>query len=348
MVQIFLNGFGNIGRRLATALSKDKSINLVGIAKYSPDEETEKAIKKGYKVFVPKELEKQFQNKNYMISGTVEDAIKQADIVIDAAKEGKGFQNKKKYYIPLKKKAIFQGGEDRNGKLSVANIIHNSRVNYNNTQDQNYVIQGSCNVTGMGRIIQPLIENYGDSIARYDVNLVRRSADLEDIKEIKDSIEWDRQPHHQDDVKDFIPSINLYVDSLKVPSRMMHLHQMTIRFKNKPPSKDKILEIFNKEYGVALIDKANGTADIRKKAIELNFDHGDTGMVHIHKEILKIQDDIVKISYSDDQTGMVIPENYMLLQSMVFKKPKTEALKQTDKIFNMKKKRKILEEEFQT
>jgi glyceraldehyde-3-phosphate dehydrogenase (NAD(P)) len=348
LVQIFLNGFGNIGRRLATALSKDKSINLVGIAKYSPDEETEKAIKKGYKVFVPKELEKQFQNKNYMISGTVEDAIKQADIVIDAAKEGKGFQNKKKYYIPLKKKAIFQGGEDRNGKLSVANIIHNSRVNYNNTQDQNYVIQGSCNVTGMGRIIQPLIENYGDSIARYDVNLVRRSADLEDIKEIKDSIEWDRQPHHQDDVKDFIPSINLYVDSLKVPSRMMHLHQMTIRFKNKPPSKDKILEIFNKEYGVALIDKANGTADIRKKAIELNFDHGDTGMVHIHKEILKIQDDIVKISYSDDQTGMVIPENYMLLQSMVFKKPKTEALKQTDKIFNMKKKRKILEEEFQT
>jgi glyceraldehyde-3-phosphate dehydrogenase (NAD(P)) len=348
LVQIFLNGFGNIGRRLATALSKDKSINLVGIAKYSPDEETEKAIKKGYKVFVPKELEKQFQNKNYMISGTVEDAIKQADIVIDAAKEGKGFQNKKKYYIPLKKKAIFQGGEDRNGKLSVANIIHNSRVNYNNTQDQNYVIQGSCNVTGMGRIIQPLIENYGDSIARYDVNLVRRSADLEDIKEIKDSIEWDRQPHHQDDVKDFIPSINLYVDSLKVPSRMMHLHQMAIRFKNKPPSKDKILEIFNKEYGVALIDKANGTADIRKKAIELNFDHGDTGMVHIHKEILKIQDDIVKISYSDDQTGMVIPENYMLLQSMVFKKPKTEALKQTDKIFNMKKKRKILEEEFQT
>jgi glyceraldehyde-3-phosphate dehydrogenase (NAD(P)) len=348
LVQIFLNGFGNIGRRLATALSKDKSIELVGIAKYSPDEETEKAIKKGYKVFVPKELEKQFQNKNYMISGTVEDAIKQADIVIDAAKEGKGFQNKKKYYIPLKKKAIFQGGEDRNGKLSVANIIHNSRVNYNNTQDQNYVIQGSCNVTGMGRIIQPLIENYGDSITRYDVNLVRRSADLEDIKEIKDSIEWDRQPHHQDDVKDFIPSINLYVDSLKVPSRMMHLHQMTIRFKNKPPSKDKILEIFNKEYGVALIDKANGTADIRKKAIELNFDHGDTGMVHIHKEILKIQDDIVKISYSDDQTGMVIPENYMLLQSMVFKKPKTEALKQTDKIFNMKKKRKILEEEFQT
>jgi glyceraldehyde-3-phosphate dehydrogenase (NAD(P)) len=346
LVQIFINGYGNIGRRLATALSKDKSIVLIGIAKYSPDVEAQNAIDKGYNVFVPKEMKESFQNKNYKINGTVEDAIKQADIIIDAAKEGKGFQNKNKYYSPLKKKAVFQGGEDRNGRFSVADMIHNSRVNYSKTFEKDYVIQGSCNVTGMGRIIQPLLENYGESIKRYDVNLVRRWADLEDIKEIKDSIEWDSQPHHQDDVKDFIPSINLYVDSLKVPSRMMHLHQMTIRFKDKPPSKDKILEIFDKEYGVAVIDKAKGTADIRKKAIELKFEHGDTGMIHIHKEILKIQDDIVKISYSDDQTGMVIPENYMLIQSMVLKKSKAEALKQTDKIFNIKKKRKILEEEF--
>ncbi len=346
MVRIFINGYGNIGRRLATALSKDKSIELIGVAKYSPDGETQNALDKGYNVFVPSEMKEGFQNKNFKISGTVEDAINQADIIIDAAKEGKGFQNKNKYYSPLKKKAIFQGGEDRNGRFSVADIIHNSRVNYNKTYEKEYVIQGSCNVTGMGRIIQPLLENYGESIKRYDVNLVRRWADLEDAKEIKDTIEWDRQPHHQDDVKDFIPSINLYVDSLKVPSRMMHLHQMAIRFKDKPPSKDKILEIFDKEYGVAVIDKAKGTADIRNKAIELKFEHGDTGMIHIHKEILKIQDDVVKISYSDDQTGMVIPENYMLIQSMVLKKSKAEALKQTEKIFGIKKKRKILEEEF--
>ncbi len=346
MVRVFINGYGNIGRRLATAISKDKSIELIGVAKYSPDGETQNALDKGYNVFVPSEMNEGFQNKNFKISGTVEDAINQADIIIDASKEGKGFQNKNKYYSPLKKKAIFQGGEDRNGRFSVADIIHNARVNYNETYEKEYVIQGSCNVTGMGRIIQPLLENYGESIKRYDVNLVRRWADLEDAKEIKDTIEWDRQPHHQDDVKDFIPSINLYVDSLKVPSRMMHLHQMAIRFKDKPPSKDKILEIFDKEYGVAVIDKAKGTADIRNKAIELKFEHGDTGMIHIHKEILKIQDDVVKISYSDDQTGMVIPENYMLIQSMVLKKSKSEALKQTEKIFNIKKKRKILEEEF--
>ena len=47
MYQVFINGYGIIGSRLATALTKDKSINLIGIAKYSVDEKTQEAISKG-------------------------------------------------------------------------------------------------------------------------------------------------------------------------------------------------------------------------------------------------------------------------------------------------------------
>ena len=83
--------------------------------------------------------------------------------------------------------------------------------------------------------MQPMIEKFGDKIQRYDVTLIRRWADLEDKKEVKDSIEWDKNPHHQDDVKSFLPSVKLYVEAYKVPSRMMHLHQMIIRFKDKVP-----------------------------------------------------------------------------------------------------------------
>ena len=28
----------------------------------------------------------------------------------------------------------------------------------------------------------------------------------------------------------------------------------------------------------------------KKKAIDLGFEHGDTNMVHIHEEVLKVQD----------------------------------------------------------
>jgi glyceraldehyde-3-phosphate dehydrogenase (NAD(P)) len=346
LVKVFINGYGNIGRRLASALSSDKEIQFVGVAKYTIDEKVKEALDNNYDVFVPSTALASFKEKGFSVSGTVDDAVRQSDLIIDAAKEGGGFDNKKSLYEPLDKPAIFQGGEDRHGEKSVADMIHNSRVNYAGAAGKKYVIQGSCNVSGMGRVMQPLLERFGERIKRFDVELIRRWADLEDTKPVKDSIEWDRQPHHQDDVKDFIPSANLYVDAFKVPSRMMHLHQMFIRFSGKAPTKDEILECYRNEFGVAIISHAKGTGDVRKRAIELGFAHGDTNMVHIHEEILRVQDDTVKIGYSDDQTGMVIPENHLLIQSMVFRRPRDEAVRRTENLFQMQKKRKILEEEF--
>jgi glyceraldehyde-3-phosphate dehydrogenase (NAD(P)) len=346
LVRIFINGYGNIGRRLASILAVDKEIQLVGVAKYSIDNKVNEALENRLDVYVPKEAFDAFKQEGYKVTGPVEEAVKKCDLVVDAAKEGMGYDNKMKLYEPMNKGAIFQGGEDRNGERGVADMVHNSRVNYDKAAGKTYVIQGSCNVSGMGRIMQPLIEKFGDRIKRFDVELLRRWADLEDTKAVKDSIEWDRNPHHQDDVKDFIPNANLYVDAFKVPSRMMHLHHMFVRFSGNVPTKDEILECFRDEFGVAIISSAKGTGDIRKKAIELGFPHGDTNMVHIHQDVLRCQDDTVKIAYSDDQTGMVIPENHLLLQSMAFKRPRREAIKRTDNLFHMSKKRAILEEEF--
>lgn len=344
-MKVFINGYGNIGRRLASALASDKEVQFIGVAKYTLDDKVKEALDNRYSVYVPKASLQSFEQKGFGVAGTVEEAVEKSDLVIDAAKEGGGFENKKSLYEPMNKRAIFQGGEDRHGEKAVADMIHNSRVNYAIASERRYVIQGSCNVSGMGRIMQPLIEKFGSRITRFDVQLIRRWADLEDTKPVKDSIEWDRNPHHQDDVKDFIPQANLYVDAFKVPSRMMHLHHMFVRFKGGTPSRDEILEVFRNEFGVAIVSQAKGTADVRKKAIELGFAHGDTNMVHIHEDILRTQDDTVKIGYSDDQTGMVIPENHLLLQSMAFKRSRDEAIRRTDALFQLSKKRKIIEEE---
>ena len=346
MVKIFINGYGNIGRRLAGALATDKEFQLIGIAKYTPDEKVKEALDNRFSVFVPGDELESFRAKGFQVTGTVSEAVQSCDIVVDAAKEGGGFENKKKFYEPMKKRAIFQGGEDRHGEHAVADMIHNSRVNYQKANGKGYVIQGSCNVSGMGRIMQPLIDKYSERIIRWDVELIRRWADLEDSKPVKDSIEWDRQPHHQDDVKDFIPHANLYVDAFKVPSRMMHLHQMFIRFNGGAPPRDDIIDCYRNEFGVAVLRSAKGTGDVRKKAMELGFANGDTNMVHIHEDILRVQGDTVKIGYSDDQTGMVIPENHLLLQSMAFSRPRSEAISKTDGLFQLTKKRRILEKEF--
>ena len=346
MVKVFINGYGNIGRRIATAFSQDKEIQFIGVGKYSVDDRVKDAVDRNFPLYVPANMVSKFKEKGFPVSGNISNAIMESDIVIDAAKDGYGYDNKVNLYEPLNKAAIFQGGEDNTGVRKVADVIHNSRVNYKDMFKKKYVIQGSCNVSGMGRILQPMIEKYGSEIERYDVTLIRRSADLEDLKEVKDSIEWDKNPHHQDDVKSFLPTVNLYVEAYKVPSRMMHLHQMTVRFKSAAPDKESFLDTYEKEFGVAILSNARGTGDIRRKAIDLGFEHGDTNMVHIHSDTIRTQDDTLKLLYSDDQTGMVIPENYLLFQSMLYGRPARDAYRRTEAIFHIDKKRKTLEEEF--
>jgi glyceraldehyde-3-phosphate dehydrogenase (NAD(P)) len=346
MVKVFINGFGNIGRRVASALSRDREIELVGIGKYSIDERLTEAVEKNFPIYVPKNSSSKFKDAGFSVSGTIRDGVSDSDIVIDAAKDGLGFDNKIDLYVPLNKPAIFQGGEDRIGSKKVADLIHNSRVNFKDMVGKKYVIQGSCNVSGIGRIMQPMIEKYGKQIERYDITLIRRWADLEDKKIVKDSIEWDQNPHHQEDVKSFIPQAKLYIDAYKVPSRMMHVHQMTVRFKETAPEIDSFLEIYKNEFGVAILRNVSGTGDIRRKAMDLGFEFGDTNMVHIHSDATRKQGDTLKIVYSDDQTGMVIPENHLLLQSILFGRSKDDAYNRTDSIFKMQKKRSVLESEF--
>ena len=116
MTRVFINGYGNIGRRLASAILGDKEIQLLGIAKYTADEKTQEALQNGLDIYVPKEKIEEFTDKSYKPMGTIEQAVEGSDIVIDAAKEGGGFLNKRKIYNPMNKPAIFQGGEHRHGK----------------------------------------------------------------------------------------------------------------------------------------------------------------------------------------------------------------------------------------
>jgi len=171
---------------------------------------------------------------------------------------------------------------------------------------------------------------------------------LEDSKtEVKDSIEWTRKPHHDDDVKSYMGKTTpLFIRAFKVPTRQMHVHLMDIRFNETAPPATEILDLFKNEYGVATLYTAKGTKDVRDFAETTKFSFKDTNMIHIHADMLEVQDDVVKMAYSDDQTGIVIPENHLLMQAMLFKRNQNDALKHTEELFHMEEKKKTLEEHF--
>ncbi|TLX95014.1 MAG: type II glyceraldehyde-3-phosphate dehydrogenase [Thaumarchaeota archaeon] len=346
MKRVFVNGYGSIGSRIAQFIADDPEIDVVGVGKYSPDEKVTDAVSRGFKVYVPRDKKESF--KHFKISGSIEDIIRECDLVIDAAPGGIGYTNKNTVYEPNNVKAIFQGGEKITGDKAVAELIFNSRVNYEKAFDEKYVMQGSCNVTGMGRILQPLREKYGKKIKRYDGTLLRRWADLEDSKtEVKDSIEWTLKPHHNEDVKSYMGADTpLFIRVFKIPTRQMHVHLMDIRFDGSAPSTSEILNLYKNEYGVATLYNAKGTKDIRDFAESIKFNFKDTNMIHIHADLIEVQDDVVKLTYSDDQTGIVVPENHLLMQAMLFKRKKEDAFKHTEQLFHMEEKKKLLEGHF--
>ncbi len=346
MKRVFVNGYGSIGSRIAQFIKDDQDVEVIGIGKYSPDEKVSDAISRGFRVYVPKDKIDSFRN--FEISGTIEDAILNCDLVIDASPGGVGYANKKTLYEPINARAIFQGGEKITGEKAVSQIIFNSRVNYDKVFDKQFVMQGSCNVTGMGRIIQPLKEKYSNKIKRFDATLLRRWADLEDSKtEVKDSIEWTSNPHHDEDVKNYMGAETpLFVRVFKIPTRQMHVHLMDIRFTSKAPTISEIIELYKNEYGVATLYGVKGTKDIRSYAESIKFSFKDTNMIHIHADLIEVQDDTMKITYSDDQTGIVVPENHLLMQAMLFKRNREEAFKHTEELFHMEEKKQILQAHF--
>ena len=346
--KVFVNGYGSIGSRIVSFLKDDPEITVVGVGKYSPDEKTQMAISKGIDVYVPDQKVDRF--KDYKIAGTISEALDTSDLVIDASPGGgHGYKNKKSLYEPKNIPAIYQGGESVTGDQAVSDVIFNSRVNYDDVFNQTHVMQGSCNVTGMGRVLKPLQERFGDRLVRFDVTLIRRWADVEQTtKETVDTIQMTEKPHHGEDVKVYLKKETpLHVRAIKVPSRQMHLHILDVRFKDEhAPAPSEIHDVFADEFGVAILWTAKGTKDVRDYAQSMGFNFTDTNMLHIHANMTVSIGDTVQMMYSDDQTGIVIPENHMLMQAMLFNRPYEEAFRHTESIFHMSEKKARLQKHF--
>ncbi len=346
MKKVFVNGYGSIGSRIASFIRDDPEVEVIGIGKYSPDGRVSDAISGGLAVYVPEKSLGRFAG--LQVAGTIESALDECDLVIDAAPGGRGYANKKSLYEPRGLKAIYQGGESVSGDDAVSDLLFNSRANYDEAAGRSHVMQGSCNVTGMGRILEPLRDMFGDRLVRFDVTLIRRWADIEQAdKKLTDTIEMTQSPHHGDDVKTYLGEDSpLFVRAVKVPTRQMHLHIMDVRFGDSAPRPSEIHEIFRDELGVAVLWTAGGTKDVRDCADAMGFNFKDTNMVHIHANMTAAVGDTVQLMYSDDQTGIVIPENHMLMQAMLFGRPYEEALAHTESVFHMKEKKQRLQEHF--
>ena len=74
-VRVGVNGYGTIGKRVATAIAKQDDMELVGVTKTRPNYEAKDALSKGYGLYVPEESVEAFAKAGVPISGTIADML---------------------------------------------------------------------------------------------------------------------------------------------------------------------------------------------------------------------------------------------------------------------------------
>ena len=173
-IKVGIIGYGTIGKRVADAVRLQEDMELVGITGNTYNFRMELAGKAGIKIFLVSD-NPEFEANGIRPSGKIEDLIKSCDIIVDCAPKKIGKENKEKYYIPNKKKAIFQGGEKP--KIVEASFV--AQCNYKDALNKDYVRVVSCNTTGLSRTLHAIDKEFG--IVDVSATMIRRAADPADI-----------------------------------------------------------------------------------------------------------------------------------------------------------------------
>lgn len=340
MVNVAINGYGTIGKRVADAVSLHSKLKLVGVSKYTPDGDANLANLLGYGLFVPAENTKKFTEKGVEIEDDVDEMIERSDVVVDASSGGRGIQNRQNLYSPKNKKAIFQGGED----AEVADVSFNARSNFERAIDKQYIRVVSCNTTSYCRLIKPLSEKF--NIKNIQALLIRRGADPNDSKgAMINAVEWKAKSHHADDVKT-VMDVPISSIAYKVPHTLTHVNSMNIEFEEEV-TKNDFIDIFEKEGRVAVLNSAKNSAEVIEAARDLGLKRYDTFVVSVLMKTFVADGNKIFVSFLVPQESIVIPENVDAIVSQAGIMRKEDSMKFTDTLLGIPGIKKNMEKIFQ-
>ncbi len=336
-VRVGINGYGTIGKRVADAVSKMPDMELVGVAKITPDYGALIARSKGYRLYTLSDRLDLFRKKGVEVDGTIEDLLSEIDIIIDTTPGGYGLRYKE-LYRKYGVKMVFQGGE----KPEVADISFNTLCNYRDAIGRESVRVVSCNTTGLLRLICTLNSYY--PIERVRAIIIRRAADPKEIKRgpvnaiVPNPISI--PSHHGIDVKTVLPWLDIITSAVIVPTTLMHVHIVNIWFKKKIDI-EYINEALEHNERIALIDsRATGiksTAEIVEAARDLGRYRYDVPELIVWKDSLYVNGRELMLIQAVHQESIVVPENIDAIRALMrIVDDPMESFKLTNKVLGIR------------
>ncbi len=329
MIRVGVIGYGTIGKRIADAITKQNDMKLIGIAKLKPDYEALIAIEKGYRVYTHRERVKDFEKRGLDVAGTIEDLIRESDVVVDATPKGVGLKNKLEFYDRHGVKAIFQGGES----AEIAEVSFNSLINYEKALNRRYVRIVSCNTTAILRILASFLIN-DIQIDRVRVFIVRRGADPKEYSRgpINDVVIEPTPSHHELDVKSVLPDINIATYSIAIPTTLAHTQFLYIVFRDRV-DRDYIIDVLEKTPRILLVNREDGftsIAQIFEWSRDSGRDRNDLYECIVFQDTVTVKDRELSMIIAVHSEAIVIPENIDAIRAITGFEDKWFSIKSTD------------------
>ncbi|TMT85324.1 type II glyceraldehyde-3-phosphate dehydrogenase [Haloterrigena sp. H1] len=330
MLQVAINGYGTIGKRVADAVRQQPDMEVLGVAKTRPNFEAETAIDKGFSLYAAvEEREHLFDEAGLEIAGSVDELVDEADVVVDATPSGIGAQNKE-LYEEYDTPALYQGGED----ADLVDVSFNARSNFAEAADADHVRVVSCNTTGLSRVIAPLREAYG--VEKVRATLVRRGGDpgqtdrgpINDILPNPVTI----PSHHGPDVETIFDDLDIDTLGMKVPATLMHMHSLNVTLEEEVDAAE-VRELFEDESRLFLIPERmdiDGSGKLKEYALDAGRPRGDLWENCIWEESISTVGNDLYLFQGIHQESDVVPENVDAIRAVTGSADAEESIETTN------------------
>lgn len=315
-VQVALNGYGVIGKRVADAVRAMPDMDLVGVADVSTDWRVRTATERGIAVFAATdEAGAAMVQAGVPVAGTLAELLAQADVVVDTTPKKVAATNLE-VYRAAGVKAVFQGGE------SHATTGHSfvAQANYATALGRDTTRVVSCNTTSIVRVLGALHD--AGLLARARGVLIRRATDPAQSHQrgIMNTVvpEGSIPSHQGPDARTVLPELDVVTMAAKAAHTQTHNHFWTLQL-TRPSSREEVLDALRPAPRIAFIRMADGLTALNT-TVELMGDlgrpRGDMWEVAVWEDVLTVEGDEAYLTYQVNNEAIVIPETIDAIRAL--------------------------------
>ncbi len=315
-IQVAVNGYGVIGKRVADAVRVQPDMELVGVADVVSDYRVQAGAVLGLPIYasLPQKVD-EMKATGIPVAGTLDDLLTQVEVVVDCTPKGIGAKNLERYRAGGVK-AIYQGGE----KHSLTGHSFVAQANYETTLGQDATRVVSCNTTSTVRTLTAL-RNAG-LLKKARGVLIRRATDPweSDHSGIMNTVvpEGDIPSHQGPDAQTVAPDLDVVTIAAKAAHTQTHNHYWVVEL-TREVDREEVLAAFRAAPRIAFIRMSDGIVALNS-TIELMKDlgrpRGDMWEVALWEDVLTVNGNEVYYTYQVYNEAIVIPENIDAIRAL--------------------------------